>query len=410
MPLIELDRITFSYDDTPAINGLSLSVGEGDFLGIVGPNGSGKSTLLKLIDGLLAPDQGSSLISGRPADQYGRRELARKLAIVPQSYTLDFDFTARQVVEMGRYCRKGEPGRAVVNELLERMGVEALAGRPFNELSGGEKQMFVLAQALAQQPEVLLLDEPASHLDVSHQLALFDMLVELNSEGLTVACVLHDLNLALLYFKRMAMLSEGGLFVEGAPEEVLSPEMIASVYGVQAYMHKHAGRTFLTFSPRRRPARKLRVHLICGGGTGASLMRRLLDLGYRVSAGVVNAMDTDEVTGRELGLPLAAEAPFTTITDSAHRENMALARAADVIVLTAMPVGAGNFKNVVAVRQAAESGKQVLALSGVEERDFTQGAAAELSGAPGLRYVASDDEVVEGLEEIWESSSLLPAE
>jgi iron complex transport system ATP-binding protein len=344
-------------------------------------------------------------LSGKPADQYRRRELARKLAIVPQSYALDFDFTAREVVEMGRYCRKGEPFRGVVEGLLERLGVEALADRPFNELSGGEKQMFVLAQALAQQPEVLLLDEPASHLDVSHQLALFDMLVELNSDGLTVVCVLHDLNLALLYFKRVAMLSEGGLLAEGATEKVLSPEMIESVYGVRAYMHKHAGRTFLTFSPRRRPARKLRVHLLCGGGTGAGLMRRLLDLGYNVSAGVVNTMDTDEVTGRELGLPLAAEAPFSTITDTAHRENMALIMDADVTVLTAMPVGAGNFLNVVAARQAAESGKRVLALSGVEERDFTGRAAVELSAASGLRFVAGDDEAVDALEEIWESSS-----
>jgi iron complex transport system ATP-binding protein len=406
MALIELDRITFSYDDVPAVRELSLSVGEGDFLGIVGPNGSGKSTLLKLIDGLLVPNQGTVLLSGRPSQQYKRPELARKVAIVPQTYTLDFDFTARQVVEMGRYCRRGEAGRGVVDGLLQRLDVQALAGRPFSELSGGEKQMFVLAQALAQQPEVLLLDEPASHLDVSHQLALFDMLVELNSDGLTVVCVLHDLNLALLYFNRMAMLSEGGLFAEGATEAVLSPEMISSVYGVQAYMHRHAGRTFLTFSPRRRPARKLRVHLICGGGTGANLMRRLLDLGYRVSAGVVNAMDTDEVTGRELGLPLAAEAPFTTITDTSYRDNTALITDADLVVLTAMPIGAGNFKNVVAARQAAESGKRVLAVSGVEQRDFTRSAAAELGQAPGLRYVAGDDQVVEALEEIWESSSL----
>lgn len=405
MTLMELDRVSYSYDATPAVRGVSLSVDEGDFLCIVGPNGSGKSTLLKLMDGLLSPDEGFSLLAGKPALQYRRRELARKLAIVPQSYALDFDFTAREVVEMGRYCRRGEPGAGSVEGILERLGIGELAGRPFNELSGGERQMFVLAQALAQEPEALLLDEPASHLDVSHQLALFDMLVELNSEGLTVACVLHDLNLALLYFKRAAMLYEGELFAEGATEEVLSPDAIASVYGVQAYMHRHAGRTFLTFSPKRRPARKLRVHLICGGGTGAALMRRLVDLGYHVSAGVVNALDTDEVTARELGLPLAAEAPFTTITDVAHHENMALAGAADVVVLTAMPVGAGNLMNVVAARQASEAGKPVFAISGIAERDFTGKAALELAGAPTLRYAASEEKALEALEELWESLS-----
>ncbi len=405
MAIIELEEASFAYDAAPAVDAVSLAVAEGDFLCIVGPNGSGKSTLLKLMDGLLVPGGGSVLVAGRPASEYRRRELARKLAIVPQSYSLDFDFTAREVVEMGRYCRKGEPGSRQVEGILDRLGVAGLADRPFNELSGGEQQMFVLAQALAQEPEVLLLDEPASHLDVSHQLALFDMLVRLNSEGLTVACVLHDLNLALLYFREAAMLDEGRLFARGPADEVLSPESIASVYGVQAFMHRHAGRTFLTFSPRRRPARKLKVHLICGGGSGAGLMRRLVDAGYHVSAGVVNTLDTDEVTARELGLPTAVEAPFSTFSDEAQRENEALIADCDVVVLTAVPVGAGNLPNVTAARRAAESGKRVLVAGGIEERDFTGRAAAELEGVTGIRRVSSDEEIMTVLEEQWAASS-----
>jgi cobalamin transport system ATP-binding protein len=405
MSLIELGRVSFAYDAVPAIDALTLTVARGDFLCIVGPNGSGKSTLLKLMDGLLTPGEGTALVSGMPASGYRRVELARKLAIVPQSYALDFDFTAREVVQMGRYCRKGEPGARQVEGILGRLGVLELADRPFNELSGGEQQMFVLAQALAQEPEALLLDEPASHLDVSHQLALFDMLVQLNSEGLTVACVLHDLNLALLYFREVAMLDEGRLFARGAADEVLSPDSIAAVYGVQAFMHRHAGRTFLTFSPRRRPARKLKVHLICGGGSGASLMRRLVDGGYHVSVGVVNTLDTDEVTARELGLPTAVEAPFTTITREAQLENDALIGQSDAVVLSAVHVGTGNLLNVTAARRAAESGKRVLVVRGIEDRDFTGRAAAMLEGVPGVRWVASDEEAVEELEELWAASS-----
>lgn len=405
MSLLRLEELTFSYGERPAVRGLSLAVERGEFAGIVGPNGSGKSTVLKLIDGVLKPGAGRALVDGREASSYPRRELARKVALVPQSYDVDFDFTAREIVEMGRYCRKGEPGEAAVDRLLERLNIAGLASRPFNELSGGEKQMFVLAQALAQEPDVLLLDEPASHLDVSHQLTLFDMLAELHAEGLTILCVLHDLNIALLYFKKMSMLDSGRLFAEGGAEEVLSPENIAAVYGVRAYMHRHAGRTFLTFSPRRRPAGKLKVHLVCGGGAGAGIMRELVDLGYRVSAGVVNALDTDEVTARELGLPLAAEAPFTTITPEALSKNLALARDSDVVVLLSTPVGTGNFDNVVAVRRAAETGKRVLAVEGLRERDFTGKAASELSRAPGISYVRSDGEVVRALEEIWESWS-----
>jgi iron complex transport system ATP-binding protein len=405
MALIRLEGASFSYDAVPALKDVSLDVEKGDFLCMVGPNGSGKSTLLKLMDGMLVPDEGSILLGGRPASQYRRRDLARKLAIVPQSYALDFDFTAREVVEMGRYCHRGEAGARSVAGILDRLGVVELADRPFNELSGGERQMFVLAQALAQEPEALLLDEPASHLDVSHQLSIFDLLVRLNAEGMTVVCVLHDLNLALLYFKEAAMLYEGKLFAAGAIEEVLSPDSLASVYGVEAQVHKHAGRAYLTFSPRRRPARKLKVHLICGGGTGAALMRRLVDLGYFVSVGVVNAMDTDEVTARELGLPLVAEAPFTTITEDAYRENIELAGSADVAVLTAVPIGSGNLKNVNAVRELADGGMPVLAIAGIEGRDFTEEASGLLAGVPKLGLVSSDDEAVGALEEIWESSS-----
>ncbi len=406
MAVVELKEVTFSYNDEPALKNLSFKVEQGDFLGVVGPNGSGKSTLLKIIEGILTPDEGQSLVRGKAVKEYARRLLARELALVPQSFSLDFDFTAREVVEMGRYARKGlEGSRFGIDELLDKLEISALADRPFPQLSGGEKQMVVLAQALAQEPGVLLLDEPAAHLDVSYQLRLFDWLKRLNDEGLTIVCVLHDLNLALLYFDRMLMLSDGRLFASGPTEEVLSPVIIEAVYGVRAYTHRHAGRTFLTFSPRTRPTRKEKVHLVCGGGTGSYLMRELVDLGYSVSAGVINAMDTDEVTGRELGLAIAAEAPFTPITDEAHEENLALIRGADLVILTEVPLGSGNIRNVSAFAEAARLGKKVRALERVEELDFTGEAAGLLAGIEGLRYLRDAGHVLTELEETgeWES-------
>lgn len=406
MAVVELKEVTFSYNEEPALKSLSFKVEQGDFLGVVGPNGSGKSTLLKIIDGILMPGEGQSLVRGKAVKGYSRRILARELALVPQSFSLDFDFTAREVVEMGRYARKGlEGSRLGIDELLDKLEISALADRPFPQLSGGEKQMVVLAQALAQEPGVLLLDEPAAHLDVSYQLRLFDWLRKLNGEGLTIVCVLHDLNLALLYFDRMLMLSAGKLFASGPTEEVLSPEIIEAVYGVRAYTHRHAGRTFLTFSPRSRPTRKEKVHLVCGGGTGSHLMRELVDLGYSVSAGVINAMDTDEVTGRELGLAIAAEAPFTPITDEAHEENLALIRDADLVILTEVPLGSGNIRNVSAFAEAARLGKKAWALERVEELDFTGEAAGLLAGIEGLRYLRDARHVLAELGETggWES-------
>jgi iron complex transport system ATP-binding protein len=383
--LVEVREASFAYDvERPVLRRVSFSLRGGEFVGVVGPNGSGKSTLLDLIDGVLAPAEGAVLVRGRGTREFRRREMAREIALVPQRFDLEFDLTVREVVEMGAYGRGADctPASAAA-VALDRLGIAGLAERRFPQLSGGEKQMVVLAQALVQDAGLLLLDEPASSLDVSHQLALFELLKKLNAEGLTVVCVLHDLNLALTYFDRLLVLSHGGVAAWGPTEEALSPEVLEAVYGVHAHLHRHAGRTFLTFSPRRaaRTGERGRLHLVCGGGTGSALMRELTERGYSVSAGVLNALDSDEVTGRELGLPMAVEAPFAPIGDDAHAENLRLMADADLVVLSDVPLGRGNARNLDAVRAALGRGARVWVLAGVLEQDHT-GAAASLRDTP----------------------------
>jgi iron complex transport system ATP-binding protein len=399
--LVAVREASFAYDaERPVLKRVSFDVRPGDFVGVVGPNGSGKSTLLDLIDGLLAPVEGAVLVNGRPTREYRRRDMAREIALVPQHFALEFDLTVRDVVEMGAYCRGADcspPSAAVA--ALGRLGIGALADRRFPELSGGEKQMVVLAQALVQNAGVLLLDEPASSLDVSHQLALFELLRELNADGLTVICVLHDLNLALTYFDRLLVLSQGSVAAWGSTEEALSPEVLEAVYGVSAHLHRHAGRTFLTFSPRRasRAGDRGRVHVVCGGGTGSSLMRELSERGYSVSAGVLNALDSDEVTGRELGLPMAVEAPFAPIGDDAHAENLRLLAGADLVVLSDVPLGRGNARNLEAVHAALARGAPVWVLEGLLDQDRT-GAAASLRDTT-ARFVADEAALLAALDE-----------
>ena len=240
-----------------------------------------------------------------------------------------------------------------------------------------------------QQAPLLLLDEPASALDVSHQLRLFDLLKELNADGLTVLCILHDLNLALHYFDKLLVLSDGEVAAFGPPEDVLRPEVVEAVYGVRAYLHRHAGRTYLTFSPRLRGERRGRVHLVCGGGTGAGMMRELVDAGYEVTAGVLNALDTDEETGRELGLHMAVEAPFSPVGDEAHAENLELMRAADLVVVSAVPVSHGNARNIEAAREALAAGIPVWADDGVRANDFA-GAVGGLAD-DGAQFFAGEE-------------------
>ena len=406
-PIVSVQGASYAYDvDRPVLKGLSFDVAPGEFVGVVGPNGSGKSTLLDLIDGVLTPVAGAVLVNGRPTREYRRREIARLVALVPQHFALEFDLTVRDVVEMGAYCRGAEcvPASAA-SAALGKLGIAELAERRFPELSGGEKQMVVLAQALVQSAGVLLLDEPASSLDVSHQLALFELLKQLNADGLTVICVLHDLNLALTYFDKLLVLSEGAAAAWAPAEEALSPEVLEAVYGVRAHLHHHAGRTYLTFSPR--PPSQLRdrgrVHLVCGGGTGSSLMRELTDRGFNVSAGVLNALDSDEVTGRELGLRMAVEAPFSPIGDDAHAANLRLVAGADFVVLADVPLGHGNARNLDAVQTALRADKPVWVAETLGQND-PGGLAAALTGAS-LRRYGDEREVLESLTE-WGNRSV----
>lgn len=387
---IDVDGVSFAYPEHPVLHDVSIAVERGDFLGIVGPNGSGKSTLLRVVDGLLRPDHGTVALDGRPVLDYSRRDLARVVALVPQHFALDFDFAVLEVVEMGHYCRQEGDARGAAVTAMETLGIADLADRLFPHLSGGEKQMVVLAQALAQQPDVLLLDEPVSALDVAHQLEFFDCLHRLNAGGLTVACVLHDLNLALHYCRTLLMLSGGEVAARGPVADVLTPDNIDAVYGVHAHVHHHAGRSFLTFSPRLQTERRERVHIVCGGGTGATLMRELYQLGFAVSAGAVNALDSDEITGRDLGTPMAVEAPFSVISVEVHRENLELIDRAHVVILTDVPIGAGNLRNLDAVRHALRRGAAVWVVAGLAGRDFTGGGAdLQLPGAHEFEDVAA---------------------
>ena len=393
MAHVSVRDVGFAYDERPVLRRISFDLQAGEFVGIVGPNGSGKSTLIDLVDGLLKPASGEVLVNGKPTVKYKRRDMAREVALVPQHFDLDFDLAVREVVEMGSYCRGkdaaacGDPAAT-----LERLGVGELVDRRFTELSGGEKQLVVLAQALMQQAQLLLLDEPASALDVSHQLRLFDLLKQLNADGLTVLCILHDLNLAIHYFDKLLVLSDGEVAAYGPPDEVLRPEIVEAVYGLRAYLHHHAGRTYLTFSPRPRGDRLGRVHVVCGGGTGAGLMRELVDAGYDVSAGVLNALDTDEETGRDLGLHMAVEAPFSPVGDEADAENRELMKRADLVIVAAVPVSHGNARNIAAAVEAAAAGTPVWAVEGVLADDFA-GVTGELALA-GVRFFADDAAVL----------------
>lgn len=246
MSYLSVESVTCGYGARPVLQEFSLQVRRGEFLAIVGPNGSGKSTLVRTLCRALRPQSGRVLLDGANIHQMRARELARELAVVAQETAVEFDFTVEEVVALGRIPHlrplRGETphDHAVVARAMQMTNTHHLAGRLVTRLSGGERQRVMAARALAQEPSLLLLDEPTAHLDIAHQVELLDLTRRLNrEEGLTVVAVLHDLNLAAQYADRLLMLKDGRRCAEGAPHDVLTEANVLAVYGSRVKVIRH---------------------------------------------------------------------------------------------------------------------------------------------------------------------------
>lgn len=252
-PLFDIRGLSFSYGERLAVDGVDLEIRPAEMLGIVGPNGAGKSSLMGVLAGVRSPYEGACLFDGRQIVEWNRRALARRVAFIPQSLRLEFPFTAEQVVFMGRtpHCRglfETAADRAAVERALQLTDTAQFAERPFGELSGGERQRVVLASALAQEPEVLLLDEPTTFLDLKHQLALYGLLRNLARQGKAVVAVTHDLNLAATYSDRLIVMACGQKVADGPPDQVLRAEMVRRVFGADVeIIRTAAGRPWAVY-------------------------------------------------------------------------------------------------------------------------------------------------------------------
>ncbi len=237
--ILEASRITFAYPETgPVLRGVDLRLEPGTVTGLFGSNGSGKSTLLKCLNGVLRPESGQTMLAGRPLNDFPPREIARCVAVVPQESRVDLSLSVYEMVMLGRYPHtdlwgdETQKDRDAVTASLAKVHAERLTQRPFNHLSGGERQRVVVARALAQEAEVLLLDEPATHLDIAHQLELYQLLRALASQGYAILLVSHDLLLAPLFLDRAVLLAGGVVVASGAPGEVLSADHMRSAFDV----------------------------------------------------------------------------------------------------------------------------------------------------------------------------------
>jgi iron complex transport system ATP-binding protein len=259
-PLLEMHSVTFSYErGRPVIDDASLAVRRGAITGLLGPNGSGKTTLLRLLAGTLLPARGHIQLDGTSLATLSRREIARRIAVVPQETHSAFEFSALDVVLMGRYPHlgrfefEGPDDVTVARAAMAATGTGLFEHRPFSTLSGGEKQRVVIASALAQATDVLLLDEPTASLDVGYQLEIAALLVRLNRDsGTTMVVSTHDLNLAASLCTELVLIRNGRILGQGAVDAVLTPGTIRDLYGIDADVVQHAAAGRLTVVPLRR--------------------------------------------------------------------------------------------------------------------------------------------------------------
>lgn len=403
--LLQAQGISFGYDNQPLLYDLALDVRAGEMVGLLGPNGSGKSTLLRLLSGVLRPQRGRILLAGRELSQWGRQGVAQRIAVVPQELHIPYAFTVEHMVSLGRtpfvrtfFGSQDRRDEAIIQDAMKATGVTDLAQRIFNELSGGERQRVTIAMALAQQPLLLLLDEPTSHLDIKYQIETLELVQKLNRErGVTVVAALHDLNLAARYFPRL-LLFQRGIVADAGPAEVLEPGLLSRVYGIHVRVGILRGSQHLSILPPgldesvEASADSPRVHVMAGGGSGELLMRALADEHIAFVAGALNVGDSDHTLALRLATEVITEQPYAPLASATMEQvSNSLARVS-LLCLCAVPVGPGNLPLLREALQAAQNGLPVVMLvppfpepteealqrSGIAERDYTGGEGVQL--------------------------------
>lgn len=386
---VKLEKVAAGYEEAVILKDLTLSIAEGEMVALLGPNGAGKSTVFRVLTGLIRQKEGIVRLFDRDVRTLPAEDRARLVAVVPQELELPMPFTVEEIVMMGRtaslsrWTRPSEEDRRVVERAMVYTDVIDFKERPMSALSGGEKQRVLVAMALAQEPRLILMDEPTSHLDINHRLEIMQLVEKLNArQGVTIWMTSHDLNLAAEFFGRLMILDHGRLVANGRPAEVLREDVLRDVYHCDMHVQTDGPGGAVAVFPSRRlktlpDAGNVRVHVIAGGGSGEALMRRLCLCGYRVTCGVLNQGDSDAQAAVALELESALEKPFAPIGASMLERGKTLAKSAEAVILCEVPFGPGNLVNIELVEEAQKDQRPVfINIRQLEQRDFTDSRQA----------------------------------
>lgn len=350
--------------------------------------------MLRCIGRVLQPSRGTVYLDDKDLQKLPLGETARTMAVVPQDTSVDFDFSVRELVMMGRYphqrrFRGGDAqDRKVVHEALVATGTAHLAAKPVTQLSGGERQRVIIARALAQEPELLLLDEPTANLDINFQVEFLELLSKLNrTRKITILAAIHDLNLAAQYFTSFVLLAGKKVLAIGKPEGVLTPENIYNSYGTAVAVQRNPlhGKLGITVLKQQDNEEKtggnnsLKIHVIGGGEEAVSVLSPLLEAGYQLSVGPVTRADSSYQFAAYHHLPVITLPPFSPITDLCYSRHLAMMKEAEAVVVPSISFGPGNLRNLEAVAELCST----LPVFLVDEeplhaRDYSAGQAQAL--------------------------------
>jgi len=354
--ILEITDLCAGYDEKDILQKISLFIKQRSFVGIIGPNGSGKSTFLHVLARSLPVRTGNIALLGNPLQSLSFREFGKNVGYVPQDSDIHFPYLVYDLVMMGRnphidrFRSPSAQDHDVVKKALELTHTDDIAMRPITSLSGGERQRGLIARVLAQDPIVLLLDEPFAHIDIHHQYELIRIIRDASQERMAVIAVFHDINLAAAYCDELVLMMDGKIRAWGKTEDILTPELIREVFKIIPIIDVNpiTGRPHIYVEEelKARDGHKPWIHVISGGGTGSCLISLLARSGYNFSCGVLSENDSDCRTAKRYGVPTLTEPPFSRISLEKLEQLREMIQKADYVVVTSMPVGWGNLPNI----------------------------------------------------------------
>ncbi|MBW1966076.1 MAG: ABC transporter ATP-binding protein [Deltaproteobacteria bacterium] len=378
--VMETQGLAVGYGTRTVVADINQEMLKGQFVCLLGPNGSGKTTILRSLSRLLSPLKGAIYLDGRMLCDLAPHELARSLAVVLTERLSPGLVTAFEFVAMGRYPytdflgRLSEQDVEKIQESLRLVNATDIADRYFNELSDGERQKVLVARALAQEPEVIILDEPTVHLDLKHRIEIMSILRDFcRKKEITVIVSLHDVDLALKISEIVVLVKDGAIMAWGPPDEVLKEGTVARLYDLDcARFDRKLGTIELINSSNGRTA-----FVVAGGGTGTPIYRILSRSGLRLMTGVIHENDIDYHIARSIGATVIYEKSFKKIKNGRLRRSIALLGKTNHVIDSGFPIGSSNRRNLILILNAVEEGKRVYTLRSRKAAHNLYGESAE---------------------------------